>query len=128
MAEPYAKWRDRQGELQASVEGLGFQMVGNVEQRYDFLYLIALKVYVLGSIPRRLTTLSSATLLVVERSLCRLQNRRLANGFGLECDAEGRTSGLGKSLERISLLLGSHSCCKRSYRVLTCASKAVRAF
>ena len=44
VAEPSAKWRDRRGELQAAVEELGFQMVGDVEQRYDFLYLIALKV------------------------------------------------------------------------------------
>jgi hypothetical protein len=44
VAEPYAEWRDRKGELQTAVEELGFQMVGDVEQRYDFLYLIALKV------------------------------------------------------------------------------------
>jgi Hypothetical methyltransferase/Helicase conserved C-terminal domain len=44
VTEPSAKWRDRRGELQAAVEELGFQIVGDVEQRYDFLYLIALKV------------------------------------------------------------------------------------
>jgi hypothetical protein len=42
VAEPYAKWRDRIGDLRAAIDTAGFQLVGD-EQRYDFVYLTALR-------------------------------------------------------------------------------------
>ena len=43
IAEPIGRWRDDRATLQAAVESVGFRVVGDVEQRYDFLYLTALK-------------------------------------------------------------------------------------
>jgi superfamily II DNA or RNA helicase len=43
IAEPFGRWQDRIQDLRAAVEAVGFQIVGDVEQRYDFLYLTAVK-------------------------------------------------------------------------------------
>jgi len=43
IAEPLHKWRDRLAELREAVEAAGFQIVGDPEQRYGFLYVTAVK-------------------------------------------------------------------------------------
>lgn len=43
IAEPEKKWRDRMEELKEAVEVAGFQIIGDVRQRYIFLYLTATK-------------------------------------------------------------------------------------
>jgi SAM-dependent methyltransferase len=43
IAEPAKKWQDRIGELEEAVKAVGFRIMGDVEQRYDFLYLTAVK-------------------------------------------------------------------------------------
>jgi ubiquinone/menaquinone biosynthesis C-methylase UbiE len=44
VVEPFGKWQDRIHELCTAIETAGFQVVGTPEQRYDFLYLTALRV------------------------------------------------------------------------------------
>ena len=44
IAEPQGRWQGRKEKLANAVQAAGFSMVGRVEQRYDFLYLTALKV------------------------------------------------------------------------------------
>ncbi len=44
IAEPKVRWQDRLGELKGAVEAAGFSLMAGVEQRYDFLYLTALKI------------------------------------------------------------------------------------
>ena len=43
IAEPAGKGHGRVEELKDAVEGTGFCMLGDVEQRYDFVYVTALK-------------------------------------------------------------------------------------
>jgi superfamily II DNA or RNA helicase len=43
IAEPKKKWQDRIEELKDTIEAAGFRTVGDVEQRYGFLYLTAVK-------------------------------------------------------------------------------------
>jgi len=43
IAEPQRKWQGRTEQLTAAVRAAGFEVVGEVEQRYNFLYLTALK-------------------------------------------------------------------------------------
>jgi ubiquinone/menaquinone biosynthesis C-methylase UbiE len=43
IAEPKRKWQERVEELKEAVEESGFQLMGDVRQRYDFLYLSAMK-------------------------------------------------------------------------------------
>jgi ubiquinone/menaquinone biosynthesis C-methylase UbiE len=43
IAEPKKKWQDGTEELKDAVEAAGFQLIGSMEQRYDFLYLTAVK-------------------------------------------------------------------------------------
>lgn len=43
IAEPAGRWRDEPPTLRAAVESTGFRLVGDVEQRYEFVYLTALK-------------------------------------------------------------------------------------
>jgi SAM-dependent methyltransferase len=44
IAEPQKRWQDRVEELKDAVRAEGFHLLGDVEQRYDFLYLTALKI------------------------------------------------------------------------------------
>ncbi len=44
IAEPQKKWQDRIGELKQAVEAEHFRLLGDIEQRYDFVYLTALKM------------------------------------------------------------------------------------
>lgn len=39
IAEPAGRWRDEPPTLRAAVESTGFRLVGDVEQRYEFVYL-----------------------------------------------------------------------------------------
>jgi ubiquinone/menaquinone biosynthesis C-methylase UbiE len=43
IAEPAGRWQGRSEELKAAVEGAGFRPLGDVEQRYDFIYVTAVK-------------------------------------------------------------------------------------
>ena len=43
IAEPIGRWRDDRAALQAAVESAGFRVVGDIEQRYEFIYLTALR-------------------------------------------------------------------------------------
>jgi ubiquinone/menaquinone biosynthesis C-methylase UbiE len=43
IAEPKKKWQDRIEKLKEAVETAGFRIVGDAEQRYNFVYLTALK-------------------------------------------------------------------------------------
>jgi hypothetical protein len=44
IAEPQKKWQDRTEELKQAIEAEHFSILGNMEQRYDFVYLTALKM------------------------------------------------------------------------------------
>ena len=44
IAEPQGRWQGRKEKLANAVQAAGFSMVGGVDQRYDFLYLTAVKV------------------------------------------------------------------------------------
>jgi superfamily II DNA or RNA helicase len=43
IAEPKVRWQDRVHELKEAISITGFHTLGDVEQRYDFIYLTALK-------------------------------------------------------------------------------------
>jgi 3-mercaptopyruvate sulfurtransferase SseA len=43
VAEPLGRWRDDPGALRSAVESSGFSVVGEIEQRYEFIYLTALR-------------------------------------------------------------------------------------
>jgi hypothetical protein len=43
IAEPVGRWRDDLTTLRTVIESAGFRVIGDVEQRYDFVYLTALK-------------------------------------------------------------------------------------
>jgi len=43
IAEPQRKWQEHIEDLKRTVKAQGFCMVGDIEQRYDFIYLTALK-------------------------------------------------------------------------------------
>ena len=43
IAEPVGRWRDDPAALRAAVESVRFRAVGEIEQRYEFIYLTALK-------------------------------------------------------------------------------------
>lgn len=43
IAEPQKKWQERNEELKQVVTVQGFRLLGEVEQRYDFIYLTAIK-------------------------------------------------------------------------------------
>ena len=44
IAEPQGRWQGHTEELEGAIQAAGFSVVGGVEQRYDFLYLTAVKV------------------------------------------------------------------------------------
>lgn len=44
IAEPRKRWQDRIEELKNAVRAQGFHLLGDVEQRYDFVYLTAIKI------------------------------------------------------------------------------------
>ena len=44
IAEPHGKWEHNGEKLRAAVEAAGFRVTGDVEQRYSFVYLTAVKV------------------------------------------------------------------------------------
>lgn len=44
IAEPQKKWKDCMEELKQAVEAEHFRLLGDMEQRYDFVYLTALKM------------------------------------------------------------------------------------
>lgn len=44
IAEPQGRWQGHTEELADTIQAAGFNVVGGVEQRYDFLYLTAVKV------------------------------------------------------------------------------------
>jgi SAM-dependent methyltransferase len=43
IVEPKKKWQNNIEELKDTIEAAGFYIMGDVEQRYDFLYLTAVK-------------------------------------------------------------------------------------
>lgn len=44
IAEPHKKWEGRTEELLGAIRKAGFDIVGNEEQRYGFLYVVAVKM------------------------------------------------------------------------------------
>jgi len=44
IAEPQSRWKGRAEELEGAIQAVGFSVVSRLEQRYDFLYLAAVKV------------------------------------------------------------------------------------
>ena len=43
VVEPRQRWEHRVSELSEAVEAAGFRLIGDVEQRYEFLYLTAVR-------------------------------------------------------------------------------------
>ena len=43
IAEPQKKWQNQMEELKQAIEAEHFRLLGDMEQRYDFVYLTALK-------------------------------------------------------------------------------------
>ena len=43
IVEPKKKWQNNIEELKDAIDAAGFYIMGDVEQRYDFLYLTAVK-------------------------------------------------------------------------------------
>jgi hypothetical protein len=44
VAEPQGRWQGHLEKLVDTIQAAGFSVMGEVEQRYDFLYLTAAKV------------------------------------------------------------------------------------
>jgi ubiquinone/menaquinone biosynthesis C-methylase UbiE len=44
IAESQRKWQDNLDTLENAVRTQGFQLLGRIEQRYDFIYLTAIKL------------------------------------------------------------------------------------
>jgi ubiquinone/menaquinone biosynthesis C-methylase UbiE len=44
IAEPHGKWQGHTQELVDTIQAAGFGVMGEVEQRYGFLYLTAVRV------------------------------------------------------------------------------------
>ncbi len=43
IVEPRQRWDQKHTELREAVESAGFQHTGEIEQRYDFIYLDAVR-------------------------------------------------------------------------------------
>jgi hypothetical protein len=43
IVEPRQRWEKKLDELRTGVEAAGFQHIGEIEQRYDFIYLAAVR-------------------------------------------------------------------------------------